>query len=238
MLNQPTRRLHRTPTRMAASMALFATLHLACGGTSEPRWTAISVTPDTNGTHNTLDAPPDDPAIASDDSADPERPLPPDRDFDGIPDTEDACPDVPGPSHADPKKHGCPKVVITTCCHLTIYERVEFDTGKATIRAESHPILDAVLDILLRYPEIELVSIEGHTDSSEVPARSMRLSEDRAAAVTAWLIAKGIDPSRLTWQGFGNTKPIDSNMTEAGRQNNRRVDFQILVVGSKPPTPP
>ena len=218
-------------------MALFATLHLACGGTSEPRWTAITVTPDINGTHNALDTPPDDPAIASDNSDEQQRPPPPDRDFDGIPDTEDTCPDDPGGPHADPKKHGCPKVVITHS-HPTIHDRVEFDTGKATIRAESHPVLDAVLDILRRYPEIELVSIEGHTDPSEVPARSMELSEDRAEYVAKWLIAKGLDPSRLTWQGFGHTKPLDSNMTEAGRQNNRRVAFQILAVGPKPPTPP
>jgi outer membrane protein OmpA-like peptidoglycan-associated protein len=71
------------------------------------------------------------------------------------------------------------------------------------------------------------VRVEGHTDNRGGAAMNMGLSTRRAASVATWLIKHGVDKSRLTSKGFGLTKPIDTNATEEGRQNNRRVEFHI-----------
>ena len=109
-------------------------------------------------------------------------------------------------------------------------ERVEFDTNKATIRPESDGVLTAVLDILKGHPEIKKVSVEGHTDNRGARFYNIGLSKRRAASVVKWLTSRGIDKGRLTSNGFGPDKPIDTNDTEDGRQNNRRVEFNIVQV--------
>ncbi len=77
------------------------------------------------------------------------------------------------------------------------------------------------------------MSVEGHTDSRANDNFNLNLSRKRAAAVVKWLVDHGIDAARLTSQGFGETKPIDSNDTDEGRQNNRRVEFRILEENAK-----
>ena len=89
------------------------------------------------------------------------------------------------------------------------------------------PILEAVLGILTQHTEITHVRIEGHTDNVGGEAFNRKLSEGRAASVRAWLVKHGVDASRLTSAGFGQTRPVDSNDTEDGRRNNRRVEFHI-----------
>ena len=182
---------------------------------------------DKDGIPDAQDACPDEAGVASDDPSKHGCPIPPDRDKDGIIDSEDACPDDAGPPNSDPNKHGCPKAVVIGS-EIKIMERVEFDTNKATIRPESNGLLSEVLEILQKHPDITLVSVEGHTDDRGGAPKNLKLSKSRAASVVSWLTAKGIESSRLTSQGFGQTKPIDTNKTEAGRQNNRRVEFQIL----------
>ena len=99
-----------------------------------------------------------------------------------------------------------------------------FDTGKDVIKPESLPTLKSILAILNGDPGLNF-SIEGHTDNQGNKAINQPLSEKRAAAVGAWLIAKGIAAPRLKTTGFGDTRPIDSNATTEGRANNRRVEF-------------
>ena len=70
--------------------------------------------------------------------------------------------------------------------------------------------------------------IIGHTDSKGEAVYNMRLSESRAKAVVEYLIKKGIDTKRLQWKGRGSFEPVDTNATEAGRANNRRVEMKIL----------
>jgi outer membrane protein OmpA-like peptidoglycan-associated protein len=88
-------------------------------------------------------------------------------------------------------------------------------------------VLNAVLKILQDLPQITLVSVEGHTDNRGGKGYNKDLSKRRAASVVKWLTDKGIDKKRLTSAGFGQEKPIDTNDTDAGRQNNRRVEFHI-----------
>ena len=102
-----------------------------------------------------------------------------------------------------------------------------FDTGKATIKAESFPSLDGIVAVLNEYNTANF-KIEGHTDSTGKPASNLKLSKDRAAAVRKYLVDKGISESRLTSQGYGSKKPIATNKTLKGRNLNRRVEI-ILV---------
>ncbi|MCU0690932.1 MAG: OmpA family protein [Polyangiaceae bacterium] len=182
---------------------------------------------DGDGIEDSRDACPDEPGVVNDDPKKNGCPAPKDRDGDGILDDQDACPDVAGTANlADPKKHGCPKAQIVGT-QIQILDRVEFDTNKATLRAESDPVLNAVQAILQAHPEIIKVVVQGHTDNRGTAAHNLGLSRRRAAAVAQWLVDHGIDRERLTSEGLGLTKPIDTNDTEEGRQNNRRVEFHI-----------
>lgn len=106
--------------------------------------------------------------------------------------------------------------------HVALY--INFDTGKATIRLDSQPVIDQVAEMLQTNPGL-MLSVEGHTDSVGTPASNKVLSENRAKAVVAALAGKGIDAKRLTTAGWGQDKPIADNQTEEGRAKNRRVEL-------------
>lgn len=168
-------------------------------------------------------------------SEDPARngcPIPPDRDGDDIVDAEDACPERAGEASQDPAQHGCPRVSLEGD-RVQVLDRIEFENAKAELRPESEPILEAVAKVLREHPEILRVEIQGHTDSRGKHASNIDLSKRRAAAVRAWLIEHGIDAARLTSQGFGPDRPIDSNTTDEGRQRNRRVEFHVVETSDR-----
>jgi outer membrane protein OmpA-like peptidoglycan-associated protein len=118
---------------------------------------------------------------------------------------------------------------ITGSAEIEILKQVEFEFDRWTILPRSFPILDEVVRLLKANPEIKLVSVEGHTDNQGGAEYNQKLSESRADAVKRYLVAKGIEPSRLTSKGFGSTQPLMSNDTEEGRQRNRRVMFKIVT---------
>jgi len=154
----------------------------------------------------------------------------PDNDKDGVLDLDDACPLDPGP--ADNK--GCPKkpaLVVVTSGAISIKEQIHFEFSKSKIKADSFPILNAVVQVLKDNPAITL-EIGGHTDNKGTPSLNKKLSDDRAASVRTYLIEHGIDSSRLTSRGYGQDVPIDTNATEAGRARNRRVEF-VRTDGAK-----
>jgi outer membrane protein OmpA-like peptidoglycan-associated protein len=152
---------------------------------------------------------------------------PPDTDGDGILDDVDACPKLPGPKNVDPKKNGCPLVIVTEK-EIRINEQVKFKFNSAEILPESGGILGEVKKVFDEHPEIKKVRVEGHTDNVGKPAYNKALSQRRAASVMKWLTDHGIDKKRLISEGFGQSEPIDTNDTDAGRANNRRVAFTIL----------
>jgi OmpA-OmpF porin, OOP family len=84
-----------------------------------------------------------------------------------------------------------------------------------------------VLKVLTDHPDIKALRVEGHTDNQGAADFNKKLSEQRAASVVRWLVQHGVDASRLSSQGFGFERPIDSNDTPDGRKNNRRVEFHI-----------
>ncbi|MFO0568898.1 MAG: OmpA family protein [Polyangiaceae bacterium] len=185
---------------------------------------------DGDGIIDEKDACPDVKGVENPDPAKNGCPPPKDTDGDGILDPDDACVDKPGPSDPDPKKNGCPKAVIEHG-EIKILEQVQFATASDKILPASDSILSAVLKILQDHPEISLVSVEGHTDNRGGKGYNDGLSKRRAASVVRWLTGKGIEKKRLTSAGFGQTKPIDSNDTDEGRQKNRRVEFIIKQQG-------
>jgi OmpA-OmpF porin, OOP family len=100
-----------------------------------------------------------------------------------------------------------------------------FDTGKATIKPESAGVLAVIADVL-KSDETLKIEIQGHTDNVGAAAANLKLSQDRAAAVKAYLVQTGgIAAGRLTTAGLGDTKPIGDNKTEEGRGQNRRVEL-------------
>ncbi len=104
---------------------------------------------------------------------------------------------------------------------------VNFDFDKSNIRPDARAILDEAVATLQGEPNIH-VAVEGHTDAIGTDAYNQRLSERRAAAVADYLERGGIAKSRLTTEGFGESKPVASNMDEDGRAQNRRVELRIL----------
>ena len=151
-----------------------------------------------------------------------------DRDKDGIPNAEDACPDEPGKANPDPRRNGCPAAFVKDG-QIKILDQVKFRTGSAEIVTgpESEGILLAVYGVLSDHVDIKHVQVEGHTDDRGNATNNQKLSAARAASVVKWLVHHGIDAARLDSVGLGQSRPVDTNMTEAGRQNNRRVEFHI-----------
>ncbi len=102
-----------------------------------------------------------------------------------------------------------------------------FDTGKDTLRPESTPVLTQLLEMLEGHPDLESITIEGHTDSIGDEDYNLNLSARRADAVKTYLVGQGIDAARLNTIGRGETEPAADNATEAGRQENRRVVIRL-----------
>lgn len=101
---------------------------------------------------------------------------------------------------------------------------INFDIDKATIRPESMGTLNMIMNIMKNNPDIKF-EIDGHTDNTGTSAHNLDLSQERADAVKTQLVSMGIDASRLTTKGLGDTKPISDNNTLEGKANNRRVEF-------------
>lgn len=148
-----------------------------------------------------------------------------DRDDDTVEDARDNCPDVKGLVD----NQGCPaeerQLVIITADKLVINDKVYFATAKATILPKSFPLLNQVAQVIRSHPEIPMITVEGHTDDQGSAKLNRKLSLSRAKAVMAYLVHQGVDESRLNAMGYGPDRPADSNKTEAGRANNRRVEF-------------
>jgi outer membrane protein OmpA-like peptidoglycan-associated protein len=159
-----------------------------------------------------------------------------DADHDGIPDTKDACPLEPGSPNPDPKKNGCPQFIKVEGSVVRILQQVHFATGSTTILPDSFPMLLEIANLLKANTAIHRMSIEGHTDDRGADDMNLKLSQGRAASVVAWLVQHGIDGNRLESHGYGKTRPIADNATDAGRLTNRRVEFKILQEGDAKPT--
>jgi len=111
---------------------------------------------------------------------------------------------------------------LNTDGHIALY--INFETGKSDTKPESQAIIDQITEMLKANTSLK-ISIEGHTDNVGNLQSNQTLSENRAKAVMNAIISKGIDKSRLSSKGWGQTKPIDDNKTEDGKAKNRRVEI-------------
>jgi OOP family OmpA-OmpF porin len=126
-----------------------------------------------------------------------------------------------------------PDRVVLTPSNIAILDKVQFETAKADLKPVSHALLDEVVQVLKANPQIELVQVEGHTDSTGTAELNRKLSRQRAESVVKYLRSKGIEKSRLEAVGFGPDRPIADNAYEDGREANRRVEFVIVKQGPK-----
>lgn len=149
----------------------------------------------------------------------------PDTDSDGVLDKDDKCPNKAGPA----SNKGCPELKVEDKETLSFAaQNIYFDTGKSRIKSSSFEIMDKVADILVRYPDYNC-SIGGHTDSVGNSKLNQMLSEKRAKACYDYLVSKGISGSRLSYTGYGESQPIADNKFTAGRDQNRRVEFNVFL---------
>ncbi|ROQ90240.1 OmpA family protein [Desulfosoma caldarium] len=112
---------------------------------------------------------------------------------------------------------------------VTFKSDVLFDFNSSTLKPGAHSELDRVAQVLNRYPQTR-ITVEGHTDSVGSLQYNQRLSERRALSVKEALVSRGVSPDRIETIGYGETRPIASNDSEAGRQLNRRVTILITPV--------
>lgn len=149
----------------------------------------------------------------------------PDTDGDGVTDAEDKCPATAGPA----ANFGCPEVKPETKERLKFATKsVQFQTGNATLKNHSFPVLDEVVDIMRQYPDYTL-SISGHTDNVGDEKTNKQLSEARAKACYDYFLFRGIKAERLRHAGFGEERPVYSNDTPEDREQNRRVEFELVL---------
>ena len=137
------------------------------------------------------------------------------------------------------RSDGCPdegkSQVRLEANRIVILDKVYFATNKDVILPKSFSLLKQVASVLKANPQIQLLRVEGHTDNQGKAAANQDLSQRRAANVRSFLIKEGISGDRLESQGFGQTKPVDNNKTAAGRENNRRVEFNIVKMADQTP---
>ena len=147
----------------------------------------------------------------------------PDTDGDGVNDEMDKCPSRPGTA----ANQGCPEVskeVIEKVAFAA--KNVFFSSGSYKLLAKSNTSLNSVADLMKADPSL-LLDVDGHTDSQGSDELNQTLSENRAKSVRDYLIAQGIDGSRLISTGYGETKPVEENNTAAGRAKNRRTEMTV-----------
>lgn len=112
---------------------------------------------------------------------------------------------------------------------LVMPGNITFDTGRIDIKANFTNVLDSVVLVVNEFDKTVL-EVAGHTDSVGSDSANLSLSEGRASSVANYLRGKGVKPERLTTIGYGETRPVADNSTDAGREQNRRVELTLLPI--------
>ena len=146
-----------------------------------------------------------------------------DTDADGVPDAGDACPDTPANYAVD--ERGCP-IAVEEVARVELLVNFAFDS--AQVEAEYFDQIEEITTFMAQYPDV-VAELEGHADSRGTEQYNQGLSERRALAVKQVMVERfGISGGRITARGFGESRPISSNDTAAGRADNRRVITIII----------
>jgi OOP family OmpA-OmpF porin len=167
-----------------------------------------------------------------------------DSDRDGVADYFDKCPNTPAGTKVDgsgcalpapPPPQQSADTTIIQKFYITEEDKrivseamrnIEFDFGKATIRARSLPYLDRVA-AMLKQKGFSL-KLAGHTDNVGSDAANLKLSKSRAESIKSYLVSQGVHSGKIEAVGYGESQPIATNKTDAGRQKNRRVEFTLF----------
>jgi outer membrane protein OmpA-like peptidoglycan-associated protein len=153
---------------------------------------------------------------------------PADSDGDGFNDPQDKCPNEPENKNGFEDNDGCPDQIPDAVKKFTgVIKGIEFETGKSEIRGISAPVLESAAAVLVQYPTLR-VRVTGHTDNVGSRETNVVLSKRRAEAVKAYLMKRGVEADRIETLGEGPDSPITTNNTRQGRQQNRRIEFQII----------
>jgi OmpA-OmpF porin, OOP family len=220
-----------------------------CPNSAGPAATKGCPDRDSDGVVDKNDACPDDVGLVKLDGC-------PDKDEDGIQDDKDKCPDKYGYALFD----GCPppakKPEVVSPVQVVqakqqeqakqddkdkvkqedkdilarSKQRIQFETSKATLLKTSYSTLDQIVKVMQKYPKYK-IRISGHTDNVGDERKNLRLSELRAKACADYMVRKGIPSIRITFIGQGQTMPIADNKTKIGRDQNRRVEFELFKEG-------
>lgn len=154
-----------------------------------------------------------------------------DPDGDGFYDEQDSCANEPETVNGYQDADGCPDEVPAEVQAFTgAIKGVTFDNDQDTIRRSSIQTLDRAVQVLKDNPDIR-IEISGHTDNVGTHDHNVDLSTRRAESVKRYLVEHGVDEGRITTEGFGPDKPVDTNETKVGRANNRRIEFEIITRG-------
>ncbi|MBW2731597.1 MAG: OmpA family protein [Deltaproteobacteria bacterium] len=150
-----------------------------------------------------------------------------DPDGDGVVGEADRCPQKPETKNGFQDADGCPDTVPDAVKNFTGAIRgVTFPSGKARIRSSSFKTLDKAVVVLKKFVSLRL-KIRGHTDNTGKHEANVELSRNRAEAVKAYLVKKGIAAERLSTEGLGPDEPVADNKKSAGRAKNRRIEFKL-----------
>jgi OOP family OmpA-OmpF porin len=163
----------------------------------------------------------------------------PDNDGDGVPDAQDKCPNEPETKNGYQDEDGCPDEIPQKLKQFTgVIQGINFRVGDAALQPTSNATLDKAVAVLKEFGDLKL-EIQGHTDDQPLKAGgkfadNQALSQARAESVKAYFVSKGIDESRLTAKGYGETVPLESpkdltgGKLNAARAKNRRVEFKLV----------
>lgn len=156
----------------------------------------------------------------------------------GYPEPVAAPPPPPPPPAPPPPPPPPPKPAVDLSQTTPIVLKgVEFDFDSAKLRSKSTGILDEAASELNKHAQVKVL-VRGHTDSTGPEQYNMGLSKRRAQSVETYLKNQGVDDERMYAQGFGESQPVASNKTSKGRQDNRRVELQVIKPGEcYPPDP-
>ncbi|MEO5770368.1 MAG: OmpA family protein [Polyangia bacterium] len=159
----------------------------------------------------------------------------PDNDGDGVLDAQDKCPKELETKNGYQDDDGCPDEIPAAVKKFTgVIKGITFKVNSADIQKSSFKLLGNAAKVMKEYADLRM-EISGHTSSEGDAAKNMKLSQDRADAVRAYLVSAGIAGDRIIAVGFGSDKPIGDNKTKKGREQNRRIEFRLLTADDARP---
>jgi OOP family OmpA-OmpF porin len=154
-----------------------------------------------------------------------------DNDEDKILDTNDDCPNEPETYNGQDDLDGCPdesKVFVHACPTIDIPEVLHYKSGDPPIKDEWKPVLDAVASVIIQNPQILRVEVAAHTDQQGLAQHNLQISKEKAEAVMAYLVDKGVKSEILSAAGYGEACPMNYGASQKSFKTNKRVEFKLL----------